>query len=144
LDFTPPKIPPLQGKALDEAVHQLLSRHLRDTEARQGFESSGVFRHPTIRAMLERMARQEHRALQSLRALDQQKRAWQSQREGRAMSTPASTAPASNQPMSKEALAVLSDEIWLQWRDADQAGDMVRANMLKTKLAQIDEQRFRR
>ncbi len=135
---------PLTGQALDEAVEQLKSRHIRDTGARQGFESTGVFKHPAVRSMLERMARQEHRALESLKIMDAQRTAWQGQRgqmayqQGRTMSTPASTQPASNQPQaSKEVLQAQYDDLFLEWHEAKQAGNGAKADVLNRKLSQL-------
>jgi hypothetical protein len=131
-----PAIAPLRGEALEHAIEAMMSRYVPDPGARRMLQTD-LMSHPRTAGIVRQLATALYTQEQRLSALHRT-RGELREREPMPVSQPSTKTPQA----ARESLDQQADELWLQWRDADQAGDTVKANLYKHKLAQVDRQRF--
>jgi hypothetical protein len=140
--FTRPTVAPLAGPELDQAVDRLLSRYMPHAGVRESLKHAGVFAHPAVRKMLVTMAQAEHRARTSLDSLSQQQGSWQERRrEARATAAVQAMAP-NVKAMSELEYEQAYGQLFEQWRQANDAGRWVDAQMANAEMMKLAQARY--
>ena len=140
--LTNPAVAPLAGKALDDAVHRLLDRYLPNTGARKAFESAGVFTHPVVQGMLQRMAQVQHRAVGVLSALSQQRAQWQGDRDTRREQAQVSGMAHEVKAMSEAEYQARYGALFQQYQEASAKGRWVDKARISEQLTALAKARW--
>jgi hypothetical protein len=118
----PIEVPPLAGKALEEAMVKFLDRYFPNTSFRANYTASGFVDEPSVRRYLETRVQEISRLEQSLDTGGQRLHQWKSERDTRREQGQVKAMAPQVKALSEAEFQGRYGEIFEQFQEADRAG----------------------